>query len=55
MLELKFPDGSVKQFPKGITGLEVAGKIAMSLEKLGACVKINGKMQRFVKKEEARE
>jgi threonyl-tRNA synthetase len=45
MIELKFPDGAIKEFNKGITGVEVAGTIASSLAKLGICIKLNGKLK----------
>jgi threonyl-tRNA synthetase len=45
MMELRFPDGSVKQFERGLTGQDVAKSIAISLEKAGACVKLNGKLR----------
>jgi threonyl-tRNA synthetase len=45
MIDLKFPDGNVKQFEKGVSGLEVAKSIAMSLEKAGAFIKLNGKLR----------
>ena len=42
MINLTFPDGSVKQFEKGITGLDVAKSIAVSLAKDALAVEING-------------
>ena len=42
MINLTFPDGSVKQYPKGITGLDVAKSIAMSLAKDALAVEVNG-------------
>ena len=33
MIEIKFPDGSVKEFVKGITLEEIAGSISSSLKK----------------------
>jgi threonyl-tRNA synthetase len=45
MIELRFPDGNIKEFKKGITGMEVAKTIATSLEKNGVCVKLKGKLQ----------
>jgi threonyl-tRNA synthetase len=33
MIEIKFPDGSKKEYEKGITPLEIAQSIAMSLAK----------------------
>lgn len=45
MINLTFPDGSVKQFEKGITGLDVAKSIAVSLAKDALAVSINGNEQ----------
>ena len=42
MIDLVFPDGSVRQFPEGVTGREVAASIAKSLEKRSALVKLDG-------------
>ena len=42
MIDLVFPDGSVRQFPEGSTGREVAASIAKSLEKRSALVKLDG-------------
>jgi threonyl-tRNA synthetase len=42
MIDLEFPDGSVRQFPAGVTGREVAASIAKSLEKRSALVKLDG-------------
>jgi threonyl-tRNA synthetase len=44
MIDLEFPDGSVRQFPEGVTGREVAASIAKSLEKKAALVKLDGKL-----------
>ena len=44
MIDLVFPDGSVRQFPEGVTGREVAASIAKSLEKRSALVKLDGKL-----------
>ncbi|MGZ5984960.1 MAG: threonine--tRNA ligase, partial [Caulobacteraceae bacterium] len=44
MIDLVFPDGSVRQFPEGVTGREVAASIAKSLEKRAALVKLDGKL-----------
>jgi threonyl-tRNA synthetase len=42
MIDLVFPDGSVRQFRAGVTGREVAASIAKSLEKKAALVKLDG-------------
>ncbi|PEE69350.1 threonine--tRNA ligase [Bacillus cereus] len=41
MLEIKFPDGSVKEFGKGITLEEIAGSISSSLKKKAVAGKVN--------------
>ncbi len=42
MIDLQFPDGSVRPFPEGTTGRQVAASIAMSLEKRAVLVKLDG-------------
>jgi threonyl-tRNA synthetase len=42
MIDLVFPDGSVRQFEEGVTGREVAASIAKSLEKRAALIKLDG-------------
>lgn len=37
MIEIKFPDGSVKEFVKGITLEEIAGSISSRLKKESSC------------------
>ncbi len=44
MIDLKFPDGSVRQYDDGVTGLEVAGSISKSLEKKALLAKLDGKL-----------
>ncbi|ABY43413.1 threonine--tRNA ligase [Bacillus mycoides] len=41
MIEIKFPDGSVKEFVKGITLEEIAGAISSSLKKKAIAGKVN--------------
>lgn len=41
MIEIKFPDGSVKKFGKGITLEEIAGSISSSLKKKAVAGKVN--------------
>ncbi|MED0987213.1 threonine--tRNA ligase [Bacillus paramycoides] len=43
MIEIKFPDGSVKEFVKGITLEEIAGSISSSLKKKAVAGKVNDK------------
>jgi threonyl-tRNA synthetase len=45
MINITFPDGSVKQFEKGVTGLDIAKSIAVSLAKDALAVEVNGKEQ----------
>src|SRR3978361_2124873 len=44
MIDLTFPDGSVRQYSDGVTGLEVAGSISKSLEKKALLAKLDGKL-----------
>ncbi len=44
-VKLKFPDGSEKAFPKGVTGLEVAQSISGRLAKEALAVKLNGALR----------
>jgi threonyl-tRNA synthetase len=41
-VNIKFPDGSVKDFPKGTTGYEIAKSISPRLAKEAVAVKVNG-------------
>jgi threonyl-tRNA synthetase len=41
MIEIKFPDGSVKEYVKGITLEEIAGSISSSLKKKAVAGKVN--------------
>jgi len=43
MINITLPDGSIKKFDKGITGLEIAKSISISLAKDALAVEINGK------------
>ncbi|CAM3805758.1 threonine--tRNA ligase [Bacillus paramycoides] len=43
MIEIKFPDGSVKEFVKGITLEEIVGSISSSLKKKAVAGKVNDK------------
>ncbi|WP_264647902.1 threonine--tRNA ligase [Bacillus thuringiensis] len=44
MIEIKFPDGSVKEFGKGITLEEIAGSISSSLKKKAVAGKVNDEL-----------
>ena len=43
-LNMTFPDGTVREFPPGTTGLEIAESIAKSLAKAAIAVKLNGQV-----------
>ena len=42
MIDLKFPDGHVRQYEDGVTGRDVAASISKSLEKKALLVKLDG-------------
>ncbi|MBP0794628.1 threonine--tRNA ligase [Bacillus anthracis] len=44
MIEIKFPDGSVKEFVKGITLEEIAGSISSSLKKKAVAGNVNDEL-----------
>ena len=44
MIELKFPDGKIGRFPKGVTGGEVAASISPSLAKKALVVELDGRL-----------
>ena len=44
MIDVKFPDGSVRQYDDGVTGLQVAGSISKSLEKKALLAKLDGEL-----------
>jgi threonyl-tRNA synthetase len=45
MIKIKFPDGSTKEYKKGITGLEIAESISPRLAKEALSITVNGKLQ----------
>ncbi|EEC02830.1 MULTISPECIES: threonine--tRNA ligase [spotted fever group] len=45
MINISFPDGSIKQFEKNITAYEVANAISMSLAKRAMVAEINGELK----------
>ncbi|QQV74762.1 Threonine--tRNA ligase [Rickettsia tillamookensis] len=45
MINISFPDGSVKQFEKNITAYEVVNAISMSLAKAAMVAEINGELK----------
>ncbi len=44
MIHLTFPDGSVREFNKGITGAELAASISKSLVKKAVAISLNGQL-----------
>ncbi len=44
-IKLTFPDGSSKEYPKGITGLEITKQISQKLLKEALAIKVNDKLQ----------
>jgi len=44
MIDLKFPDGAVRQFPADATGRDVATSISPSLAKKAALIELDGKL-----------
>eukprot|EP01030_Chromulinospumella_sphaerica_P010643 gene10643-10452_t len=47
MIDLIFPDGSVRQYPEGSSGRDVAAAISKSLEKRTLLVRLDGKLIDF--------
>ncbi|MDB5470406.1 MAG: threonine--tRNA ligase [Caulobacter sp.] len=47
MIDLIFPDGSVRQYPEGSSGRDVASAISKSLEKRTLLVRLDGKLIDF--------
>lgn len=45
MINISFPDGSVKQFEKNITSFEIAGSISTSLAKAAMIAEVNGELK----------
>jgi threonyl-tRNA synthetase len=43
-IDIRFPDGSVKSFPKGTTAEDIAGAIGPRLAKIGLAAKVNDKV-----------
>ena len=44
MVSLRLPDGSVKKFPKPVTGVEVAKEIGPGLAKAALAIRVNGEL-----------
>ena len=47
-ISLTFPDGSIREFPAGVTGLEVAESIAKSLAKKSVAYALDGELRDLV-------
>src|SRR5690348_11182137 len=45
MINLTFPDGSLKQFNSGTTGADVASSISTSLAKEALVIEVNGELK----------
>ena len=45
MIKIKFPDGSVKEFESGVTGLDIAKSISPKLAKEVLAVSVNGEVR----------
>ena len=45
MINLRFPDGQIKEFKSGITGLEIASGISSGLSKNAVAMKIDGELK----------
>ena len=43
-INITFPDGNSREFPRGINGLEIAKHISKSLAKEAIALKINGRI-----------
>jgi threonyl-tRNA synthetase len=44
MIEIKFPDGSMKNYEQGVSGFEIAESISKSLEKSAMAIEVDGKL-----------
>ena len=44
-IDIRFPDGSVKQFPSGVTGMEIARGISPRLAKAALSIEVNGEIR----------
>ena len=45
MINITFPDKSVKKYESSINGLELAKSISNSLAKSAVCIEINGELK----------
>ena len=44
-IKITLPDGSVREFPKGVTGLQVAQNISEGLARNALSVEVNGEIR----------
>lgn len=44
-IKITFPDGNYKEFPQGISGMEIAKSISISLAKVALAIKVNGELR----------
>src|SRR6185436_6221669 len=44
-IDIRYPDGTVKQFPSGVTGMEIATGISPRLAKVALAIEVNGEIQ----------
>ncbi len=44
-IKITFPDGAAREFVCGVTGLEIAKSISISLSKVALAIKVNGELQ----------
>ena len=49
MITITFPDGNSKQFPAGVTGVEIANTISTSLSKSAVAINVNNNLQDLTK------
>lgn len=43
-IKISLPDGSVKEFPKGVTGAEIASSISEGLARNALAIEVNGEV-----------
>lgn len=45
MIKIKFPDGNIKEFESGVTGLDIAKSISPQLAKEVLAISVNGELR----------
>ncbi len=45
MIKITLPDGAVREFSEGVTGLEIAKSISISLAKISLAIRVNGELR----------